>query len=236
MKRIGLIGGVSPESTVIYYQLLNQAAQQRYGETSSAEVVIHALNFGEMYGYYKAEDWTTFKQRVVDAAKGLALQGCDLVAISSNTTQVAANDAAAALEIPLINLLECLADAMREKGIQKPLVLGTPFVMNGPYYRAELLATYGFETLIPEPAAQAVIDRVIFEELVKGVVRPESRQAYLEIIDAGRQAGADGVILGCTEIGMLIEQAHTSLPVFDTTLIHAAAIAEAAFTPQLEPA
>jgi len=233
MKRIGLIGGVSPESTILYYQMLNEAARQAYGPDCSAEIIIHSLNFGEMYDYYLKGDWSTFKTRVVDAARGLAAQSCGLVAISSNTTQVAAADAAQAIEVPVIDLVASLASEMHKDGVKRPLLLGTPFVMTGDYYRPELQTKYGLACIIPDAAGQKCVDRVIFQELVRGQVRQDSRQAYLDLIEKGRAEGADSVILGCTEIGMLIEQRHTTLPVYDTTRIHAAAIARAAFASPL---
>ncbi len=231
MKRIGLIGGVSPESTIIYYQLLNRAAAQRYDARASAEVVIHALNFGQMHALYAKQDWDAFKAIVVEAARGLAVNGCELIGILSNTTQIAARQAAAAIDVPLVNLIDCLASAMRKAGVKRPLLLGTPFVMTGDFYRPELKQRHGFECLIPDAEGRDIVDRVIFEELVKGQVKPQSRAAYLEIMDKGVAQGADAVILGCTEIGMLISQTHTDIAVFDTTHIHAAALAEAAFVP-----
>lgn len=230
MKRIGLIGGVSPESTIIYYQLLNQAAADIYGPPASADVVIHALNFGEMYSHYASNDWDRFKAIVIDAAKGLEAAGCELIGISSNTTQIAAREAASAINIPLINLVDCLANTMQAAGVTRPLLLGTPFVMTGDFYRPELKSRHGFECIIPDADGRDLVDRVIFEELVKGQVLEHSRAAYLDIIDKGAKQGADAVILGCTEIGMLIEQDHTDIAVFDTTRIHAAALANAAFS------
>ena len=229
MKRIGLIGGVSPESTVVYYRLLNAAARRVYGGETSADIVVHSLNYGEMYGYYKTGDWDAFKRTVVEAGRGLEAAGAEVLAISSNTTNMAADDLAAAVDTPVIYLLETLRDAMAAKGAVNPLLLGTPVVMEGAFYRSTLQERYGVETLVPDEADRAVVNRVIFEELVEGVVSDASRQAYVDVIDRNKSRDIDSVILGCTEIGMLIEQRYVDIPAFDTTLIHAQAIADVAF-------
>lgn len=229
-KKIGLIGGVSPESTVFYYRLINQAAARRLGRPHSAEVIIYALDFGTMMKHYTAEDWPSFKAEVVRAGRALEAAGCDALAISSNTTQMAVFDLADAVGAPVINMLTVLGNALTDAGVQRPLVLGTPFVMEGDFYRPHLEAIYGLKTIIPGADDRREVDRVIFEELVNGVISPEARRSYIEIIARGAAAGADAVILGCTEIGLLIEQDHARQPVFDTTRLHAAAIAEFAFS------
>lgn len=226
MRKIGLIGGVSPQSTVFYYRLLNDAARVALGKDHSAEIVIHALDFGVMMEHYTASNWPVFKSEVVKAGQGLEAAGCDALAISSNTTQMAADVLAGSVSVPVINLLEVLGVAMIRKRVSKPLLLGTPFVMEGDFYRPQLKARFGIEAIIPDAGDRKTVDRVIFEELVEGEVLEGSRNAYLEIIAKGVQSGADSVILGCTEIGLLIEQRHTEMPVFDTTRLHAAAIAD----------
>ena len=229
MKRIGLIGGVSPESTVIYYRLLNAAARQVYGGDHSANVVVFSLDFGEMHALYRAADWSAFRAKVVEAGRSLEAAGCALIAITSNTVQLAADDVAEAVDSRVIHLMDPLKRSMEARGASKPLLLGTPVVMEGPFYRSTLRERYGIETTVPNDADREIVNRVIFDELVEGDVRDASRDAYLEIIERGRQAGSDCAILGCTEIGMLIEQSHLELPVFDTTRLHAAAIAQEAF-------
>ncbi len=231
MKRIGIIGGVSPESTVTYYRLLNTAAREAFGGETSADIVIHSLNFDRMHGLYRAGAWAEFKQTVVAAGEGLVAAGAECLAIASNTTNMAAEDLAAAVDVPVIRLLETLADALRAACVERPLLLGTPVVMAGDFYRPTLSAVYGFDTLVPDEEDREEVRRVIFDELVEGVVRDASRASWRAIIKRGVDAGADSVIYGCTEIDMLMRPGDVDIPAFDTTLIQAEAIARAAFRP-----
>lgn len=231
MKRIGIIGGVSPESTVIYYRLLNAAARAVYGGETSADIVIHSLNFNRMHALYRAGDWRAFKDAVVAAGRGLAAAGAERLAIASNTTNMAADDLAAAVDVPVIRLLDALVEALRAGGVRRPLLLGTPVVMTGDFYRTRLREAYGVDALVPGREDQEEVRRVIFEELVEGVVREASRESWRAIIARGRNAGADSVIYGCTEIAMLMRPGDVDMPAFDTTAIHAGAIARAAFGP-----
>lgn len=232
MKRIGLIGGVSPESTVVYYRLINAAAEAGLGRDRSADMVIVSLDFGAMKALYAAPDWPAFKARVVEAARALEAAGCEVLGICSNTTQVAAGEVAAATDVPLVRMIDTLATALSAAGVSRPLLLGTPFVMTGDFYRPALEATFTGSCLIPEAGDRAVVDRVIFEELVRGRVLAGSRDALLAIIARGRAAGADAVILGCTELMLILDDTHTDLPVFDSTALHARALAEAALGAQ----
>jgi aspartate racemase len=228
LKRIGLIGGVSPESTAIYYRLINQAARAAMGGDHSAEMLIYSLDFGVIRAHYDSANWPAFTAEMVKAGKCLDAAGCEVIGICSNTSQLAADSVGEAIGHPLVGLIESLAAAMGASGVRQPLLLGTPFVMQGDFYRARLQALTASTCLVPDADGRAQIDRVIFDELVNGIVLETSRRAWLDIIARGRAAGADGVILGCTEISMLIGQEHTELPVFDTTALHADAIARAA--------
>jgi len=229
MKLLGLIGGVSTESTAIYYRLLNDAARARLGGQHSANILIYALDYGIMIRHYDARDWPAFTAEVVKGAKHLAATGADALIICSNTTHVAADAAAEATGLPLIHLLDVLTDAMNKAGTSKPLLLGTPVVMGGEHYIAELSRRYDGEVLVPNAEEQAEIGRIILDELVNGEVREDSRAALLSIVGRCAEAGADGVILGCTELCMILGQEHTELPVFDTTGLHAAAASAFAF-------
>lgn len=229
MKLLGLIGGVSPEATAIYYRLLNEAARNRFGGVHSANVMIYALDYAVMIGHYDNRDWDAFIAEVVKGAKHLAAAGADALVISSNTTHVAADAAREATGLLLIHMLDALADEMRRRIVARPLLTGTPVVMSGDHYRAALGERYDGEVFIPDPDEQEVIGRIILDELVTGVVKDESRAEYLEIINRWRAKGADGVILGCTELCMILNQSHTDLPVLDTTALHAAAAARYAF-------
>lgn len=231
MKRIGLIGGVSPASTEVYYRLINAAAKAAKGGDHSAELVIYSLDFGVILAHYEAADWPAFKAEVVRAAERLRAADCELLGICSNTTQLAADAVAEAVDLPIVRLIDTLATALKAAGRQRPLLLGTPFVMEQPFYRETLANQFAGQCLVPDEANRLEISRVIFEELVNGTVLESSRSAYLKTIAQGRAAGADSVILGCTEITLLIKQDHTDLPVFDTTALHAKAIATAALKP-----
>ena len=162
---------------------------------------------------------------MTDAARRLEAAGCDAVAITSNTSHLAMDAVRKAVGVPLISLFDAVRDRFAAIGARRPLLLGTPFVMTGPFWRRRLIEVSGIECLVPNAADRAEVDRVIFEELIRNDIREASRQAYLHTIDRGRAEGADAVILGCTEIPLLIEQAHTALPLVDTTAEHAALIA-----------
>ncbi len=229
MKLLGLIGGVSPEATAIYYRLLNDAARARRGGQHSANLLLYALDYGVMIRHYDNRDWPAFIAEVVKGAKHLAAAGVDALVITSNTTHVAADAVKDATGLPLIHMLDVLADEMRARGVSRPLLTGTPVVMGEEHYRSELGKRFDGDVFVPDADEQAAIGRIILDELVDGVVRDESRKTYLDIINRWRGEGADGVILGCTELCMILNQSHTDLPVLDTTALHAAAAARYAF-------
>lgn len=228
-KMLGLIGGVSPEATAIYYRLLNEAARARFGAEHSANILLYALDYGVMIRHYNDGNWTAFTDEVVAGAKRLAGAGADALVISSNTTHVAADAAREATGLPLIHMLDVLADEMHARSIKRPLLTGTPVVMSGDHYRSALAERFEGTPFVPDADEQAVIGRIILDELVNGIVKDESRADYLAIIENWREKGADGVILGCTELCMILNQSHTDLPVLDTTALHAAAAARYAF-------
>lgn len=211
---------------MIYYRLLNQAAREQLGGAHSANILLYALDYGVMIRHYDAGDWAAFKSEVVKGAKHLKAAGVDALVITSNTTHVAAEDAAAATGLPVIHLMDALTGAMNSAGATKPLLLGTPVVMGGGFYRDHLAQCYDGDVLVPDANEQAVIGRIILDELVNGLVEETSRQEMLDIVAA---YDCDGVILGCTELCMILSQEHFELPVFDTTALHAAAASAYAF-------
>lgn len=229
MKLLGLIGGVSPEATAIYYRLLNQAARDRFGGQHSANLLLYALDYGIMIGHYDNRDWAAFIAEVVKGGKHLAAAGVDALVITSNTTHVAADAVREATGLPLIHMLDVLADEMRHRNVTRPLLTGTPVVMSGDHYRTALGDRFDGDVFVPDTDEQAAIGRIILDELVNGIVKDESRAEFLSIIDRWRGEGVDGVILGCTELCMILDQSHTDLPVLDTTGLHAAAVARYAF-------
>ncbi|PQA87457.1 aspartate/glutamate racemase family protein [Hyphococcus luteus] len=226
MKLLGLIGGVSPEATVIYYRLLTEAARARLGPLHSANLMFYALDYGVMIEHYDNRDWEAFNRQVVKGAKHLESAGVEALVICSNTTHVAADAVARETRLPLIHMLDVLAEEMKAKGAKRPLLLGTPVVMGEAHYRSELAKRYDGQVLVPTEEEQALIGRVILDELVLGNVYDSSRDELLAIIDRHKP---DGVILGCTELCMILAQDHCDIPVFDTTGLHAAAAARFAF-------
>ncbi len=227
MKRIGLIGGVSPESTEIYVRLFNRAARARLGGEHSAAFVVWHLDYGVMIDLYRRCDWPRFIEEVVRAGEGLKRAGADALMIGSNTTHIAAESLGVATGIPVIHLLDALADALRRKGSRRPLLLGTSVTMTGGFYRAALAQRYDGDPLIPVEHDRRIIERVILDELCHGVVKEESRRALLDVIAAYPET--DGVILGCTELCMILSPEHGSKPFFDTTALHAEAGMRVAF-------
>ncbi|MEO1243837.1 MAG: amino acid racemase [Pseudomonadota bacterium] len=226
MKLLGLIGGVSPESTAIYYRLLNDAASERLGAEHSANLMLYTLDYGVMIKHYDARDWDAFKAEVVSGATRLKAAGVDALIICSNTTHVAADAVAQATGLPVIHLLDALSAAMKEAKSCKPLLLGTPVVMGEAHYRRELVKRYDGDVCVPTAAEQDVIGRIILDELVRGEVLDTSRKVLKDIVT---HHDCDGVILGCTELCMILSQEDFDLPVFDTTGLHAAAASAFAF-------
>lgn len=221
MRRLGLIGGVSPESTALYIRLLNEGVRARLGGERSAAFVLWHLDYGVMIGHYRAGRWPAFTEEVVKAGKGLVAAGADALMITSNTTHVAADALAEATGAPVVHLLDALAASLVARGVRRPLLLGTPPVMEGPFYRAALRKRFDGEVLVPAPADQREIERIILDELCRGVVTDASRARLLAIIAANDDA--DGVILGCTELPLILSQSDWPRPVFDTTALHALA-------------
>lgn len=224
MSLVGLIGGVSPEATAIYYRLLNAHARTRLGGQHSARVMFFMLDFGVMRGHYNAQDWEAFTAEVVKGARALQAAGATAIAITSGTTHLAAVAVSRETGLPVIHMLDSLSDAMTAQGVRRPLLLGTPWVMSGDFFRPALAARYDGTPAIPTEAEQETIGRVIFRELVEGQVLDASREELKAIIAHHQGEGADGVILGCTELCMILSGDDTDLPVFSTTHIHAAAI------------
>lgn len=226
MKLLGLIGGVSPESTAIYYRLLNAEARKRLGGAHSARLIVWSFDFHLIDAAYRASDWRRYRELAVEAGLALKGAGVDALMICSNTTHLAAEAVKAATGLPMIHVIDALAVAIEASSAKKLLLLGTPFVMEGDFYRNDLKRRFGIETLVPEADERRVVDRIIFEELVRGDVRKSSRDEFLAMAERARRAGADALILGCTELSLILSQADLDLPVFDTTEIHALAAAD----------
>ncbi len=222
MKTIGLIGGMSWESTAVTYRLLNERVREVAGGLHSAEIVMRSLDFARIVSLQTAGRWDLAADALASAARSLEKAGADCVLICTNTMHLVADEVAAAVSIPLIHIVDETAAALKASGHRRPLLLATRYTMEHGFY-AERMARHGLEVMVPEPGDRAEIHRVIFEELCRGMVDGDSRERALAMIEAGRAAGADSVILGCTEICLLLDRNGLPLPGFDSTAIHAEA-------------
>jgi len=221
MKTIGLIGGMSWESTAIYYRLLNQMARERLGGLHSAQILLWSFDFAEIETLQAAGDWAAASEAMVAAARRLERGGADGLVICSNTMHKMAGEVQAAVGIPLIHIGDATAGAIREAGARKPLLLATRYTMEQDFYKGYLRARHEINAAVPDEAGRTVVHDIIFNELCQGIIKPESKQVYLEVI--ARADGIDGVIFGCTEVGLLLSPEDLDLPAFDTTLLHARA-------------
>ena len=223
MRTLGLIGGMSWESTVVYYQLLNRMVRERLGRSHSAPLILWSVDFEPMTHLQAAGEWDQATAVLADAAQRLEQAGAQALLICANTMHLMADEVQAAVSIPVIHIADATAAMIRAAGLRRPLLLATRYTMEKPFYR-ERLARRGVEALIPGEPDRARLHAIIFEELVRGVFNPASKAAMLQIIETGRrEQGADGVILGCTEFGLLLSSDDLDLPVFDTAAIHASA-------------
>jgi aspartate racemase len=228
MKTLGLIGGMSWESSAIYYRLINEATRARLGGLHSADLRMWSFDFAEISELQFAGDWAKASDRLVAAARGLAATGAELLLICANTMHLLAEDVEAAAPAPLLHIADATAPAIRKIGSRRPLLLGTAFTMEKGFYRARLAERHGIEALVPDADDRALVHRIIYDELCRGEVRPESRRAIAALIASMAAQGADGVILGCTELPMIVGPGDTDLPLFDTTRLHAEAAVELA--------
>ena len=220
MKTVGLLGGMSWESTVDYYRLINEGVKERLGGLHSARCLLYSVEFAEIEACQAAGEWDRAGEILAGAAAKLAGAGADFLLICTNTMHKVAGQVAAAIPIPLVHIAQVTADALEARGITTVGLLGTRYTMEQAFYR-EKLEERGIRVLVPQAPGRELVNRVIFQELCLGQVRAESRQAFLREMDALAAQGAQGVILGCTEIGMLVSQADTAIPLFDTTRLHA---------------
>lgn len=220
MKTIGLLGGMSWESTALYYRLINEETRRRLGGLHSARIVLVSLDFQEVEVLQNQGDWTAAGELLAGAARRVESAGADVLLICTNTMHKVADEVAASIDIPLLHLAEATAGRIVDAGIGTVGLLGTRFTMEHEFYKGRLQER-GIEVLTPPAAGRKLIHRVIFEELCVGVVKTDSRVQFLEIIDDLMQRGAEAVVAGCTEIGMLVNEEHTDVRLFDTTRIHA---------------
>lgn len=220
MKTIGLIGGMSWESTVTYYQIVNETIKRELGGLHSAKVLLYSVDFAEIEKYQASGEWEKSAEVLADAAMNLEKAGADYIVICTNTMHKVAPEIQKKISIPIIHIAEATADELKLKGISKVGLLGTKYTMTQEFYKSKLIDA-GIEVVIPDQAGVETVNDIIYNELCLGIISEESKKKYLGIIADLEESGAQGVILGCTEIGLLIQQKDTKLPVFDTTQIHA---------------
>jgi aspartate racemase len=226
-KKIGILGGLSPESTVEYYLYLTRTYTERFGSFAYPEIIIYSVSFQPYVDWPASGRWDLIGQGLSQAAQKLEASGADFIVIAANTMHLVIDQVRGAVRIPVLSLLDAVGDAILASGLHTVGLLGTISTMEKGFYQ-EALARRGLSVLTPEPDERRYVSDVIYNELVAGKIRPEARTRYLEIIQGLAGRGAQGVILGCTEIPLLVSQADTSLPLFDTTRIHAeAALKEA---------
>lgn len=220
MKTIGLIGGMSWESTVTYYQLLNEAAKERLGGLHSAPILLYSFDFAPIEALQSAGDWDACARLLTEAGRKLEGAGADLLLICTNTQHKVADQVQAGVTIPLLHIADATAEALLARGIRKAALLGTKYTMTQDFYRGRLERA-GVEPLIPSPKDVELVNHIIFDQLCLGILDPGSRAQLVRIMDELSSQGAQGIILGCTELGLLIHTEDSPLPLFDTTQIHA---------------
>ncbi|WP_186019438.1 aspartate/glutamate racemase family protein [Burkholderia gladioli] len=223
MKTIGLIGGMSWESSAEYYRMINRASKARHGGHHNAKSVMVTVDFAEIEALQRARDWDALGARMADAARQLQAAGADVVVLTTNTMHRVADAIERALTLPFLHIADPTGTALRAAGVERVALLGTRYTMELPFYAARLAERFGIEVLTPDAEDRDTVHRVIYEELCHGLIEPASRAAYAAIIGRLAARGAQAVILGCTEITLLIGERDSPLPVFDTTALHAQA-------------
>lgn len=220
MKTAGLIGGMSWESTVGYYQIINQGIKAALGGLHSGKILLNSLDFSEIEACQRNGDWDKTAAILVRAAQSLALGGADFILICTNTMHKVYEQVAREVDIPLVHIADATAQCLQEKGIEQVGLLGTRFTMEESFYTARL-QEHGINVIVPDDAGRARVHDVIYQELCLGVINEASKHDYLHIMDALSQRGAQAIILGCTEIGLLVKQNDTPITLVDTTYVHA---------------
>ena len=220
MKTIGLIGGMSWESTVTYYQIINETIKNRLGGLHSAKCILYSVDFDEIEKYQTRGEWDKSADVLSEAAQALERAGADYIVICTNTMHKVVPEIGRRIHIPILHIADMTAVQLKKQGIRKVGLLGTKYTMQQDFYK-NVLIRQGIEVIIPNDDDVDVVNRIIYDELCLGKILEESKAVYLDIIHELARNGAQGIILGCTEIGLLIQQSDTDIPLFDTTLIHA---------------
>jgi aspartate racemase len=221
MKLIGLIGGMSWESTALYYRIINEQVKQQLGGLHSARSLMYSVDFQEIEQLQVAGEWETAGEILAAAATSLEQGGADFIVLCTNTMHKVAHQITAAVQIPLLHIADATAQRIRQSGVKRVGLLATAFTMEQDFYKGRLQHEYGIDVLVPAAAQRKVVHDIIYQELCLGVIREESRAQYREIIAQLVADGAEAIILGCTEITLLVKPEDATVPLFDTTLIHA---------------
>ncbi|CND97397.1 putative aspartate/glutamate racemase [Yersinia kristensenii] len=226
MKILGLIGGMSWESTIPYYRMINQQVKEQLGGLHSAKIILYSVDFHDIEQLQAKGDWQTAGQVLSDAAVSLKLAGADAIVVCTNTMHKVADEIEAASGLPLLHIADATAAQIKQQGISKVGLLGTRYTMEQDFYRGRLTQKHNIEVITPESEDREIINRIIYEELCLGIISETSRQEYRRIIGHLEALGAQGIIFGCTEITLLVNAQDATVPVFDTTEIHAKAAAQ----------
>lgn len=221
MKRIGLLGGMSWESSAVYYRLVNEAVRERLGGLHSADCVLRSVDFADVEELQRTGRWDEAAALLADEAAALAAAGCELLVLCTNTMHKVAEAISDAVDVPLVHIADATADAVRRQGLTTVGLLATAYTMEQDFYVGRLRELHGLDVLVPDEADRRLVHRVIYEELCVGVVDAGSRDEYRRIMRDLAGRGAEGILLGCTEIDLLVGQADAPVPVFDTTRLHA---------------
>ena len=222
MRQLGILGGMSWESTASYYRLLNQGVRERLGGLHSAPLLLHSVDFAEIAEMQRRGDWSAAAARLVDAALGLQQAGATALLLATNTMHKIAPALEAALDIPLLHIGDGVGQALQRQGVRRAALLGTRFTMQEDFYRQRLAERFAIDVIIPAPEQMAEVDRVIFAELCQGQFLQPAREFYLDCLRRLREQGAEVAILGCTEIGLLLDGADAPLPLLDSSEVHVA--------------
>ena len=219
-KRIGILGGLTAESTVHYYQHIFKTYEERHGDLGYPEMIIYDVSFQRFADWMSVEDWDSIEEALLDGLRRLDAAGADFAVIATNTMHILYDRLESRSPIPLISIVDATAEAVKEEGLTVIGLLGTRFTMEKPFY-VDGLKRHGIEALVPDKNEREYINRVVFQELAKGKLLQESRDKYLKIINRLMEKGAQGIVLGCTEIPLLVRPEHTDVKLFDTAVIHA---------------
>ena len=231
MKTMGLIGGMSWESSVEYYKIINEAVRVKLGGFHSAKSIMYSVDFAEIEPLQHQGKWNETTQILIAAAKSLAAAGADFIVLCTNTMHKVADELQNHIHIPILHIADATAESIKARGMKKVGLLGTKFTMEEEFYKGRLIQKHNLDIMIPTAEAREIVHRVIYDELCIGEIKPSSKMKYLDIIERLAKEGAEGIILGCTEIGLLVKKEDSRVPLFDTTRIHAIAAVDYALKP-----